>query len=482
MTPGQRSEPVFFVRVAAPPPVTSTTPASVAAAEAALAAATANVADFAATITAAENEGASDFTTKDARVKAFLAAQSVATSARAAYESARAEAKKHASLPHAEPSAPLPDITASVLSLEYEEDEKKADQLTLTLRNNDLAYFDSPLFEKGTTLHVAWGYVGALSPVRELVVQKITGARTLKLVAQSKSVLMNTQTRVRTFEHRTRAEVARQIAEENGYGAELQDIEETSVRHAALAQAAQTDAQFLKRLADQEGFEFFVDFDGLHWHRRRLAQRPVRVLTYFLPPDVGEIKDFNVENDVTAKPSAVQVQGRDPLTKKAINVTADNESTARDALAPVIELIDRRTGESRETRQTSETSPAAAKTEADAIFRRTQLTAVKLTLDLVGDPYLVAKTVVEVRGLGQRLSGKYYLRAVKHVLDANGYKMEVKAQTDGTQTGAAKSKGTQNDKNAPSDAEALTPIDLVDERTGEQRTEYKDTRGRSAAR
>lgn len=386
------------------------------------------------------------------------------------------------------PPEPAPtDISSNVLSFEYEESEKKADQLTLTLRNDDLSYFDSPLFEKGTTLLVGWGYVGALAPMREVLVQKVTGARVLKLVAQSKSVLMNKKTRVRVFENKTRSEIARLLAEENGYGAALQDIEATDIRKGAINQAAQTDAQFLKRLADQEGFEFYVDFDGFHWHRRRFNQKPLRVLQYFLPPDVGDIVDFNIENDVTAKPGAVIVKGRNPLDKKGISVTADNTNTKRDTLAPVLMLLDTRTGQktpktivttAEETRTTSETTAAGAKKEADAIYRRTQQTAVQLTMSLVGDPYLVAKSVVEVRGLGKRLSGKYYISEIKHTLGAS-YAMSVKAKTDGVHTGAVPSKGAPNTTQAnAADVGALTTTYVLDERTGQKVAVFKDTRGR----
>lgn len=487
-----RGEPVFFVRLR-PPPQTSkpaavpATPA-VAAATAALAAARANMQAF----LAATGGGPGVIVTNDdAEVRGYLEARRRLRLAQAAYDRALAEARKHVRPAVPEPAPAPVDLSSYVLSLEYEEDEKKADELTLTLRNDDLSFFDTPLFEAGTALLVGWGYAGALAPMREVVVQKITGSTTLKVTARAKSVLLHTKTRVRTFENRTRSEVVRLIAEEHGYGKAQQDIEDTSVRHAVLSQAALTDAQFLKRLADQEGFEFYVDFDGLHWHRRRFGQKPVRVLSYYLPPNVGDIKSFSLEKDITAKPGAVTVKGRNPVTKQTVTVTADNAATKRETLAPVIEVVDPTTGEktrktrvvaSEETRPTSETNAASAKAEADAIFRRTQQTAVEITLELVGDPYLVAKTVVELRGFGKRLSGKYYVANIKHTLNPSGYSMRAKVRTDGTQQGAAKAKGAANTKaaDAATASGALTPIAVIDPVTGEKRTVYRDTRGRAA--
>lgn len=483
-----RSEPVFFVRIGAPASKALTGPVPQTPKVRALA-------DKLKTATKTyETEitkfGAEESSTPEQQ-RLYISVVSAYRKAKRDYEQACLEARRAA----APKLPPVPDtvadISESVQALEFEEGEKKADQLTLTLRNSDLSYFDSPLFEKGTSLIVAWGYAGNLTPPREVVVQSVKGGLTLKVIAHAKSVLMNKRTRVRSFDAKTRSEVVRQLAEENGYGALQQDIEETAVRYGVLSQAAQTDAQFIKRLADQEGFEFYVDFDGLHWHRRRFSQKPVRLLTYYLPPNVGDIITFNIDNDVTAKPAAIRVKGKDPVTKKGFTVTANNDATQRDTLATTTEMVDEQTGAkttvfremaSSETRPTSETTPAGAKTEADAIFRRTQQTAVELSMTLVGDPSLVAKTIVEVQGLGKRLSGKYYLATVKQTISPSGYVMHVTAKTDGTQQGATKSNGKLNPHAAPPADRAtsgeLTPVEVVDPQTGAKHTIFRDTRGR----
>ncbi len=434
-------------------------------------------------------------TSGTAALNAYANAKHQLSAIKRVYDNEVAKARKTLQ-PAQQPIPPVvQDISKHVVSFEYEEDEKKADILKLTVDNRDLAYFDSPLFEKGTSLIVSWGYVGAMAPPREVIVQKVTGSTSLVVEAHAKSVLMHKLTRVRSFDNKTRSEIVKQVAAENGYiGPEVQDIEETTTRHGVISQTAQTDAQFLKKLADVEGFEFYVDFDGLHWHRRRFEQKPIRVLTYYLPPGVGDIKSFSVENDVTAKPAKVTAKGRDPIAKKDIAQTADNASTKRSTLAPVIEIVDPRTGlttfktkeASAQEVVTTATSDKDAKKEADARFTRTQQTAVTLSMELVGDANLVSKTIVEIRGIGKRLSGKYYIGALKHKLDASGYDMSAKSKTDGTQAGAAKSKGQANTKPADAakdgaDSGKLTPIKVVDPRDGVSRIIYKDTRGRDAA-
>lgn len=408
------------------------------------------------------------------------------------------------------------DLSSGVLSLEYEESEKKVDKCVLTLNNQDLSYFDHPIFEKGTRLKVSWGYGGKMSPPRAVVVQKVTGALTLKVEAQGAGILMHKTPRTRTYENTTRSELVHALAKEHGFGDTERFIEQTTRTFPVITQAGLTDAAFIKRLADLEGFEFYVDFDGFHWHPRRFGQKPVRVYQYYLPPNVGDIVNFDVDNDVTAKPGHVTVKGRDPLAKKDVKSEGNDANTKRDTLAAIPELlgtvppdgnakatnapppagevlmVNPRTGETQlkvppagaaSSAVQTTADPGGAKKAADGQFTRAQQAAVQLKLHLVGDPSLVAKTVVEVRGLGQRLSGKYYIHELKHSVSASGYTMDAKARTDGGNKGkpAAASKANQNKKDGPPTGDGsanLTPVEQVNPRTGETKTVYKDTRGR----
>ena len=209
------------------------------------------------------------------------------------------------------------DLSDKVLSFQFEDSDKKADKLVLTVDNWDLSNFDDPVWRKGNILEVAWGYPGEMAPAREVVIQKVTGFQTLNIEGHAKSVLMNRVARCRVFENKSRSAVAAEIAKESGYGAALQDIEDTGEPLPLITQARLTDAQFLRRLAHQEGFEFYVDFDGLHFHQRRLGQKPVRAFRWYTAPEVGEVISINIENDVTAKPGVVYIVAFQPLDKLA---------------------------------------------------------------------------------------------------------------------------------------------------------------------
>jgi phage protein D len=381
------------------------------------------------------------------------------------------------------------DLSDRVLSFVYEDSEHKADKLALTVDNWNLEELDNPVWKKGNVLEVSWGYPGNMAPTRQVVVQKVTGFQVLSIEGHGTAVLMNKICRCRTFEGVTRAEVVRRIASENGYGPARQDIEDTKHTLPVITQARMTDAQLLRRLADREGFEFYVDFDGLHFHQRRLGQRSLRVLRYYTPPEVGEILTINIENDISAKAGAVTVRGRDPIRKRDISERGSNTKTQRDSLAQVVEIVDQETGATRferrnvaeDLRPTPEASPETAKREADARYRRTQQLTVELTATVVGDPGLLSKSVVELQGISRRLSGRYYVQETKHRNEA-GYTVELKCLRDGhAEVGGPPSKGkTSPTSTAPADPDALQPVEVVDQDTGQTRVEYRDGRGRPA--
>lgn len=332
------------------------------------------------------------------------------------------------------------DMSDQILSFEFEDNEKKTDELKLVIDNWDLSNFDDPVWRPGNKIFVTWGYPGRMAPTRECWIQKVTGSIQITVTAQSKGMLMNKEVRNKTFENTRRSEIVHALAKTYGFGDDQRDIEETEQLYESVVQARSTDAQFIKRLADLEHFEFYIDHTGFHWHSRRVGKKPLKLLQYYLPPDVGDIITFDVDNDIFAKPGKVTTKGRDPIKKKDVGGEGSNAATERDALNPVVEVIDPATGAatfrtntaSSDVKPTTSTSDAQAKKEADGAYKKSVQTTVKLTLDLVGDPLIAAKTVLDIRGISKRLSGLYYVNEAKHEISSSGYKLKIKCSTDGT--------------------------------------------------
>jgi phage protein D len=407
------------------------------------------------------------------------------------------------------------DVSERVTQLTYEDHESKADKLTLTVDNYDLSNFDAPIWKTGNEIEVSWGYEGNVSPARQARITSVKGGLTLQVEALDPSSIMNKVTRVRTFEKMTRGEVAALIADEYGYPEDRHFVDDTEEVLEQIVQSGLTDAQFLRDLAMREGFVFFVDFDGFHFHERKTGQAPLRRLTYFTDPTEGEILSWTVDNDIYArKAGGVKVKGIDPLTKKPIEGTADNATTKDGAVAPTKVIITgisdrdgsptgdlvKETGSAVEER-TTEVTAKTAQRQADGIYKKNQMNAVELTLECRGDPQLVGKAVVEVAGIGSTISGNYYVTQVNHKV-GSGYTMTIKAKRDGKTSGtnaAARgeaagsasgdgsgvpSGGSPNTSGAPeggpgNGAAGDALVTKIDPRTGA--VSFVETRGRSQA-
>jgi len=334
------------------------------------------------------------------------------------------------------------DLTDRVQRFEYEDNESAADKLSLTVDNWDLANFDDPVWKKGNILEVSWGYPGVMAPIRTVQIRSVKGFEVLTIEAHGKEVLANRVVKTRVFENMRRSDVVRQIAEELGYiSDDVLHIQDTEIVYETISQSRLTDAQFIRRLAHKEGFLWFIDYDGFHFHERDVAQAPIRTYTYYNIGHTGSnIESIQIKNDVTAKPGRVKRKGRDPLNRKDVDGEADNDSdTKRGVTSEKIEVIDPETGDSlgfkeigqEDTKPTSEESDAAARREAAGRFRNVQQVAVKLSLTVRGDPTILAKTVFELANVGKRLSQRYYIRKAVHTVEA-GYIVRIDAVSDGT--------------------------------------------------
>lgn len=375
------------------------------------------------------------------------------------------------------------DVSDRILSLTYEDNEAKADKLTLKVDNFDLSNFDLPIFKGGNKVEASWGYPGRMSPPRLLTIASVKGSIELAIEAKGAHLDMNRLMKIRTFEGPIkRSDVAMKLALEEGFQASQIFIDDTKILFPQIQQPRMTNAQLCRDMAKREGFEFYLDFDGFHFHPRRLGQIPVRRFFYYRDSANSDIISWNVENDIfQAKAGQITAQGVDPLTGQPHSTDANNaNNSGQTALAPEKEIfagvgasdgtitvsehqVD--SGTTHTVRSTEASQPAAART-ANGLWAKNQLMNVELAFVAAGDPLLVAKTIVEIHNIGMTISGNYYLKSITHKVGP-GYEMDCKARRDGksatnladlqtqvaTQTGIAAAPvppaGPQNDQKTP---------------------------------
>jgi len=217
-----------------------------------------------------------------------------------------------------------------LLSFRVEDDERKVAKATFQVDNGSLQCFSPPLSKwlvPGTILGCRWGYPGNLSREWHFELKHVKGFRKLTLELFGKKILAHGDTRTRTWEGLRRSEVAEGIALDLGYPPAMQYVQETDEVFPHIIQSQMTDAQFLTWLARREGFEFWIDPDGLHWKQRPADQEPADVYVYHLGGGNARVLSFTPDTDVAIVPARVRVRTYDPNTRETIEEVADNENT-----------------------------------------------------------------------------------------------------------------------------------------------------------
>jgi phage protein D len=376
-------------------------------------------------------------------------------------------------------------LDGRVLGFTFEDSEKKTDKVTLQLNNHDLSLFDNEALFGGVMLEVSFGYPENMSPPRRVVLKKIKGFNPLTVEGHASSILLNRKTRTRCWENKRHSDVARDIAAENGFEGAFLTVESTEPVLDVINQAGETDAQFLRRLARDEGFEFWVDDTGFHWHERRLDLTPTHRFEW-RTSETGDILSIHVESDLMRRAARIKVKARDPYEKATIEESATNDTVDRATLGEsreVVEVVDVETGDTVLDERNSvdltfavpADNPEKARQKAARKFKRAERRTVKLSMQVVGDPTLRAKSIVEVQGISKVLSGKYYVKEVKHTISSAGYISDLKLIRDAkgvfSKRLAQEQKGRRNQSAMRSEKEVRQFV-RVDPETGMETVEY----------
>lgn len=400
--------------------------------------------------------------------------------------------------PGAKEPITLDRIEQRIEEWSFDDDETKADVLSITFNNSDLRFPDDPIFEHGTRIYARWGADG-LGPEQVCIIQKWqAGWPKFTIEAHGEGITLNKTKLTEVWYNVKRSDVARTLAERFGYGPSKQFIEDTGEVYDFIQTNAKTPAQLLRLMADRESKEgipyvYYVDSSGFHFHPRRIEQAPKRTYEFVGATTgqagPGKLRSFpTFKASTQAKPGAVTVAGVDPNTGKPINATSSNaQNPGRPGLAPIVMTMDEKTGQETFREDISSTSVAptgattqeAAKKEAGATFARQSGMPVECTFVVDGDAFLTAKSVAGLTRIGAMLSGNYYAKKVKHAGKAGDYSCTVTATRDGVNgtgaTGAAaaalQSKAKQNDATAPPGTgagapPALEPKVVLDPQTG----------------
>lgn len=332
----------------------------------------------------------------------------------------------------------LPEnIVRDITQVVYSDNIERIDTYSLTLNNWDadalkFKYSDGNGFLPGTELEVWAGYYGQ-DPLRRMITGPITsvkpsfpasGPPTIDVKGQNLLYALQGEKRSMAYRDMTDSEIAQAI------GARLQITVRTDPTARAQEERYQYVLQtptvpsilFLFQRARRIGYDLYVGEEG---GERFLYFGPsvgVRRVTYRLSYGRSLIH-FDPDLNTTDQVSEVEVRSWDNRNKQLISHTARRQDVGVRGLDAAAERqLKKAIGDVREI---IADAPVETPQEARTLSTETLERNVKEMLtgrgSTVGLPDLVAGSVVEIDGLGERFSGRYFVTSTTHTIGDSGY-------------------------------------------------------------
>lgn len=162
-----------------------------------------------------------------------------------------------------------------VTSFEFVDRVNKVSRATFTINNYDYKYLDFKGFQKNFVF--SFGTFDRMSKWFKTDLVKVTGSKELKIETHSMETRLMTRPISRFYEGTTLAGVLDVIAADYGMAT---DYDESCRAYLvpALNQINETDAQFLRRLAETHNYNFWIDGDILRFSSE--AQSAVKKIPY----------------------------------------------------------------------------------------------------------------------------------------------------------------------------------------------------------
>jgi phage protein D len=376
------------------------------------------------------------------------------------------------------------DIAKNIIEMSYDDHLRKIDQMSLVISDVDYAYGSDARFMPDALWEVRFGYARDMSAVRKLKLKyyeptfDAQGVHTKRVVLMGRGSDLVRVKQGRNWGNIDTSEIAKKIAKRHGLKA-LVDASGDTTETPYVQTANEDDYAYLRRLADDIDFEFFVDNDLLVYRSRDTAysELPRHRLVYGGPgslllsfkPTVKATKSVNVKVRATntatginvaqqidnanvvgkhlardlvptrnpADPRSHATSGKDAIQK--YNAAKRNYKPANASAKAKELLIDLETGKKTvsevllsgndtvaESVRTPETNVDKVKKKANAVKRHFLDQSVEADADMIGTPIIASKATFTIVLPEPRLTGAWYCTQATHRIMAGVYTVSAK--------------------------------------------------------
>lgn len=247
----------------------------------------------------------------------------------------------------------------------------------------------------------------------------------LQVEGSDNLITLDRETQAVVWAEVTDSEAVAQIIGTYGW---LPDVDTTTARHTTLKNTLvqrETDLFFLRRLAQRNGFRFWLESDNnihtFHWKRPALDTSPSSDIVINL--DSPSVQTFDLEWD-TERPTRVIHQQVDAQGKSVLDGgVTENPDTLLSEVG--LSRVDEQARSILVTAPSDEVSALTASSESVLCEAQWFIRARCVTEFTALGGVVRAGELVTVRGLGSRHSGVYLVESVRHTIDDTAHTLEL---------------------------------------------------------
>lgn len=368
-------------------------------------------------------------------------------------------------------------IARNISSFVFEDNKQLADMFKITICNPYMELTDHTLLQKKNWITSLFGYTGNLSVQKMCQIMSIEydfpegDMPTITLNAYDAGVQMAQDKVTKTWEAPapgiSYSEIAIAIANKHKLKPIVEMTTDATFRPMRVSQDGKSDIDFLNELVKKiPGFICYIQDDELHFHQKASKEKPQFVYEYF-GDGRSTLRSFRPDLSSTDKSSTsgeVRIAGVDPRKRAALDAKASNADTPnKDVLGKNVYSINADTGEGGFVKPSADATSARheeqknpqGKDAADAKLIDSINNMIEATAVIIGNPRQRADSNIEIRGVGRKFSGVYYVESVRHTINDSGYSSELKlkrnsfGETAGDNAVPAKGIETKTDPKQP---------------------------------
>ena len=294
------------------------------------------------------------------------------------------------------------------------------------MKDERFEWLGHDLFRPGNNVTIHMGYAGNMQKMMDGKIQNISAdfsqGSTLSFVVDGADAgyeFLNVASGPRVFLNKKDSDIAQEIADLAHLKADVDDTE--TVFPTKTKDGGKSYFEFLLDLVQSNpGYTFYLSEKTLHFIMKKREKDPSLTLKLG-----AELTKFNPTLDTRKVVSEVIVRGWDRVNKKTIeaSVKAGEETTqeqakqsasklARDIYGDVVKIITDRPVRSVE--EARKVAKSALEDSSDDFIKGVAHT--------IGMPALKPDICVNIEGLGEWFSGKYFVEKVVHTIDVgSGY-------------------------------------------------------------